>query len=148
MSEHRVNVVWERAGKPFDEKYVRDHEWRFPGGTVVGASSAPELSGNPKLVDPEAAFTASISSCHMMWFLYLTAKAGYVVDDYSDNAVGYLERKSRGVMWVPRVELTPVATFAGTTPSLDELRRLHDESHERCFIANSVMTEIIVNLPS
>jgi len=148
MSEHRVNVAWERAGHAFDEKYVRDHEWRFPGGTVVRASSAPELSGNPKLVDPEAAFTASISSCHMMWFLYLAAKAGYTVDSYSDDAVGILERKSRGVMWVSRVELRPVAVFAGLSPAGDVLRSLHDEAHERCFIANSVQSEIVVRLPT
>lgn len=99
--------------------------------------------GNPALVDPEAAFVAAISSCHMMWFLFLAAKAGLTVESYRDDAVGYLERESRGVMSITRVELDPRIEFAaGASPDDETLRELHEHSHARCFIANSVRSQI------
>jgi organic hydroperoxide reductase OsmC/OhrA len=125
--------------------YDRDHRWVFEGGATVAASSAASLMGNPALVDPESAFVAAISSCHMLWFLFLAAKDGLTVDSYEDAAVGHMQPDERGVTWITGVELDPRIRFgAGSTPTADQIRDLHDRSHHRCFIANSVRTEITV----
>jgi organic hydroperoxide reductase OsmC/OhrA len=143
MSEHAVTVAWSRGDREFGPGYDRDHAWTFAGGAVVAASSAATLLGNPERVDPEAAFVASISSCHMLWFLFLAAKDGLVVDGYRDAAVGQMERDERGITWITRVELDPVVAFATSVPA-EVVADLHRRSHDACFIANSVRTEITV----
>ena len=145
MSEHRVTVEWDRGDREFGPAYDRDHRWTFEGGATVAASSAASLMGNPALVDPEAAFVAAISSCHMLWFLFLAAKDGLTVDRYEDAAIGHMERDERGVTWITRVELDPRIRFAtASAPSASQIRELHERSHHQCFIANSVRTEITV----
>ena len=149
MSEHRVSVEWSRGDREFGTAYDRDHRWTFEGGATVAASSAASLMGNPALVDPEAAFVAAISSCHMLWFLFLAAKDGLTVDRYEDAAVGHMERDERGVTWITRVELDPRIAFAASSaPTARAIRELHDRSHHQCFIANSVRTEITVLEPA
>jgi organic hydroperoxide reductase OsmC/OhrA len=93
-------------------------------------------------VDPEEAFVASVSSCHMLWFLSLAAKAGFTVDGYLDDAIGVMARNAEGRMAITVVTLRPAVRFSGHVPSHDELARLHHEAHERCFIANSVKSEV------
>lgn len=145
MSEHVAEVTWSRDGADFGVGYDRTHEWRFDGGVTVPASSAPALSGDPTRVDPEEAFVAAISSCHMMWFLYLAAEAGLVVDRYVDHAVGILRRTESEHSWITDVDLRPEIDWAGTAPSDDVVSGLHSESHRRCFIANSVKSRITVH---
>jgi organic hydroperoxide reductase OsmC/OhrA len=147
VSEHGVEVVWTRDGRSFGERYDRNHVWRFDGGVEVPASSAPGLSGDPARVDPEEAFVAAISSCHMLWFLYLAGQRGFVVDRYADAAVGTMRRTESRVSWITDVDLRPVVEWSATapSPSPDEVRALHHESHERCFIANSVRSRITVH---
>jgi organic hydroperoxide reductase OsmC/OhrA len=145
VSEHGVEVVWTRDGRPFGERYDRSHVWRFDGGVEVPASSAPGLWGDPSRVDPEEAFVAAISSCHMLWFLYLAAKRGLVVDRYVDAAVGVMQRTERGVSWITDVDLRPVIEWSGEAPAEEVVVALHHESHERCFIANSVRSRITVH---
>ncbi len=99
-----MTVEWQRGDRAFGPEYDRDHRWTFDGGATVEASSAASLMGNPSLVDPEAAFVAAISSCHMLWFLFLAAKDGLTVDSYSDGAVGHMQRDETGVTWITRVE--------------------------------------------
>ncbi|MCC6640203.1 MAG: OsmC family protein [Deltaproteobacteria bacterium] len=146
MSEHRANLHWERGSQAFTyESYGRDHVWRFPGGVEVPASSAPEFRGNPACVDPEAALVAALSSCHMLTFLAIAARKRLVVDSYGDDAVGYLEKNADGKLAVTRVVLRPKVVFGeGTSVSKQDLDRLHHRSHEECFIANSVKTEVTV----
>ncbi|MEO8693655.1 MAG: OsmC family protein [Acidimicrobiales bacterium] len=140
-----MSVEWQRGDRDFGLGYDRDHLWKFDGGATIEASSAPSLMGNPALVDPEAAFVAAISSCHMLWFLFLAAKEGLTVDCYEDSAVGYMERDATGVTWITRVELVPRISFApASSPSATLIRDLHDRSHHNCFIANSVRTQITV----
>jgi organic hydroperoxide reductase OsmC/OhrA len=93
-------------------------------------------------VDPEEAFVASVSSCHMLWFLSLAAKAGFTVDGYLDDAVGVMARNAEGRMAITVVTLRPAVRFAGNPPSLVQLQQLHHEAHERCYIANSVKSEV------
>jgi organic hydroperoxide reductase OsmC/OhrA len=96
-------------------------------------------------VDPEEAFVASISSCHMLTFLFLASRAGFQVDNYSDEAVGVVTKNEQGVPWVSTVTLNPKIAFGGDKlPQPTDIERLHHQSHEQCFIANSVKTKITV----
>ena len=146
MSTHSAVVEWLRNGAEFDLGYDRSHRWTFDSGVVVEASSAPELRGDPSKVDPEEAFVASISSCHMLWFLHLASNAGLVVDRYSDDAVGTMEHDATGTTWITKVDLRPTVDWSGDrVPTDAEVDELHHESHRLCFIANSVRTRITVH---
>lgn len=149
MSQHQARIAWQRETADFTyEHYNRAHEWRFENGLEIAASAAPEFHGTADRIDPEEAYVASISSCHMLTFLALCARRRIVVDTYLDHAIGYLERTASGNLAITRVELSPRIGFAGQPPSAERLRRLHEQSHAECFIANSVTTEILVNLGS
>jgi organic hydroperoxide reductase OsmC/OhrA len=149
MSTHTVQLHWERLEQAFsDRRYSRRHTWRFDGGAVVSGSSSPQVvpspMSDPAAVDPEEAFVASLSSCHLLWFLDLAQRAGWVVDDYRDEPVGAMGRDDQGRMAVTRVTLRPVVRFSGDRcPNAAEHRRLHEAAHAACFIANSVRSEIL-----
>jgi organic hydroperoxide reductase OsmC/OhrA len=146
MSEHKVTLTWNRGDEPFDyQKYPRDHTWEFDGGHEMQASAAPAFLGNAKNVDPEEAFVASLSSCHMLTFLAIACKQKFVLDEYSDEAVGHMEKNAEGKMAITRVTLKPKLKFSGDKqPSAEELDKMHRAAHDNCFIANSVKTEIKV----
>ena len=147
MSEHHASVHWMRTSSDFAyENYNRAHEMRFKDGDIaLAASSAPEFRGDHARVDPEEAFVASCASCHMLSFLAVCARKRLTVDSYEDDAVGYLEKGENGKLWVARVALKPRVRFAtGTNIDAAAIARIHHQSHEECFIANSVKTEIIV----
>jgi organic hydroperoxide reductase OsmC/OhrA len=143
-SEYHATIDWQRGGTAFDyETYPRDHTWTFHGDVTVPASAAPAFRGSPERVDPEEAFVASISACHMLTFLALAARKGIVVNSYRDAAVGVLEKNADGRLAMTRVTLSPQITFE-VMPAAEDLARLHDQAHHGCFIANSVRTEITV----
>lgn len=146
MSEHRMQTIWRRTSPDFTyATYNRDHEWRFKGGIVVGASASPQYKGSPNCPDPEDALVAALSSCHMLTFLAVAAKRGYVVDRYEDFPVGYVEKNAQGKLAMTRVELNPRIDFSGErTPDASALEQMHHEAHDGCFIANSVSTEVSV----
>jgi len=151
MSEYQAHVLWKRhEGEAFtDARYSRAHTWGFDGGVVVPASSAvssvPLPYSKPENVDPEEAFVAALSSCHMLTFLYLAAKARFVVDAYDDRATGILEKNPEGRLAITRVRLDPKITFSGApAPTAADLARLHHAAHEQCYLASSVRTEITV----
>ncbi|MEV6411344.1 OsmC family protein [Kribbella sp. NPDC051718] len=146
MSEHVVDVSWSRGEHEFTyQSYSRDHEWRFDGGVTVPGSANPAYLGTDSgTVDPEEAFVAALSSCHMLTFLAIAAKKRLVVDSYVDHAVGVMAKNEAGRMAVTRVTLHPVITFAGDEPDEATMDRLHHLSHQECFIANSVTTEVVV----
>lgn len=148
MSEHKATIAWSRESPDFVYKsYNRSHAWRFEGGEEVRASAAPEYLGERARVNPEEAFVASLSSCHMLTFLALAARRKLVVDRYADSAVGYLEKNAEGRLAVTRVELRPDVVFGPAAPPDEVVAALHHEAHEQCFIANSVRTQVTV-LPS
>jgi organic hydroperoxide reductase OsmC/OhrA len=148
MSEHKATIHWNREGTEFKQKeYTRDHVWKFEGGSEVRASAAPQYLGNEALVDPEQAFVAALSSCHMLTFLSLAARDGFVVDDYEDQAVGLMERNADKRMAITRVVLRPKITWGGEAPGSEQLAALHENAHQYCFIANSVSTAISVEQP-
>ena len=150
MSEHKATITWQRNGAIFtDKKYSRAHHWKFDGGAVVPGSSSPQVVrvplSDPAAVDPEEAFVASISSCHMLWFLSLAAARGFVVDSYEDGAIGVMTQNERKVLWISTVMLHPRITYSGTRrPTPQEEENFHHEAHAQCFIANSIKTEVIV----
>lgn len=157
MSKYVAKVEWTlKQGESFaDNRYSRAHSWHFDGGAVVEASSSPGIVplpwSDPAGVDPEEALVASASSCHMLWFLSLAAKAGHAVLSYSDKASGLMAKDDRGRMAMTRITLTPVVVFAGDKgPEAAGLAALHHEAHEKCFIANSLRTEIVIagHMPS
>lgn len=148
MAEHLATIEWRSDGGFREGRYSRAHSWRFDGGAVVPASASPhvvrEPMSDPAGVDPEEALVASASSCHMLWFLHLARDAGLDVAAYRDPAVGTMGKDERGRMGVIRIALRPEIEFAGEAPDPETLARLHHEAHERCFIANSLRTEIVV----
>ncbi|HTO78316.1 MAG TPA: OsmC family protein [Methylocystis sp.] len=147
MSEHRATISWARGGVDFGYRnYPRDHLWRFGTSVEVPASAAPAYLGDPERVDPERAFVAALSSCHMLTFLALASLEGFVVDSYEDQAVGFLEKNASGKFAVTRVELRPKVVYSGPkTPGPEDIGRLHAKAHQECFIANSVSTSVSVS---
>ena len=148
MSTHKARVAWTSDGDFASGRYSRRHRWSFDGGAIVTASSSPDVvpapMSDPAGVDPEEALVASASSCHMLWFLHLARDAGLDVAAYRDSAVGTMGKDPRGRMAMTRIVLRPEIEFAGDPPAADALARLHEEAHERCFIANSLRTEVRV----
>ena len=150
MHEYRATIRWSCEGDFAAGRYGRGHQWEFDGGAVVPASASPSIVPLPysdaSAVDPEEAYVASLSSCHMLFFIDLAQRAGFFAASYEDRAVGVMEKGANGVMWVSRVELNPVATWQGDAPSPEKIAELHHAAHEQCFIANSVQTEVVTIL--
>lgn len=152
MAKHVATISWRRdEGSDFlNNKYSRAHSWRFDGGAVVAASPSPDIVpvpySQPANVDPEEAFVASLSSCHMLFYLHKAREAGFVVDSYEDDAVGRLAPGPNGKLVMTKVTLNPRATYSGTPPTREEEEHIHHLAHEECFIANSVTTQIETNL--
>jgi len=146
MSEPTVTLTWKRGDAPFDyQKYPRNHRWKFDGGHEMEATAAPVYLGDPKNVDPEEAFVASLSSCHMLTFLAIACKQKFVLDEYVDDAVGFMEKNAEGKMAITRVSLRPKIKWSGEKqPTPEELDKIHHAAHDNCFIANSVKTEVTV----
>lgn len=146
MSEHVATILWTRTERA--EGYSRAHTWRFDGGAEIRASSSPLVVSvplsDPSGVDPEEAFVASISSCHMLWYLAIAEKRGFAVESYRDEAVGEMGRNPDGRLFVERVTLRPVIKYRGSAPTSEETEALHAEAHHACFIANSVRNQIAV----
>lgn len=147
MSTYTATISWQRNGEVFtDNRYSRRHEWRFDGGVTLAASSSPAVVprySDASAVDPEEAFLASLSSCHMLTFLMLAAAKKFIVDSYVDEALGTLAKNNRGKLAMTEVVLRPRVIFSGDyRPSSEALEELHHRAHEECFIANSVITDV------
>ena len=151
MSEYKVTIGWKRNGPDFLKgKYSREHTWSFDGGVTLAASSSPSVVptpwSNPKAVDPEEAFVAAVSSCHMLTFVWLASRQGFQLDSYDDDAVGVMTKNEKGVPWVSLVTLHPRIVWSGEKkPTEEQIERLHHEAHEQCFIAASIKTEVKIS---
>jgi organic hydroperoxide reductase OsmC/OhrA len=149
MTTFTAEVRWVRGDQEFtDHRYSRKHIWRFDGGIEVPASSSAHVVPTPysslEAVDPEEAFVASLSSCHMLWFLSIAAKNGFVVDSYSDEAIGLLEKNASGRLAITKVTLRPRVQFSGVrSPDSSEIAGMHHTAHSECFIANSVLAQVV-----
>ncbi|MFI4975709.1 MAG: OsmC family protein [Caulobacterales bacterium] len=151
MSEYHATVDWKRDGDFLKRRYSREHTLTFHGGLTVPGSASPHIVPLPysraDALDPEAAFTGALSACHMLWFLDIAARAGFAVAAYRDEAVGTLAPGAGGKQVMTRVVLRPKVTFEGETrPTASELEALHHAAHDECFLANSVKTEVLVEI--
>src|SRR6201997_3018975 len=146
MSQHKASLRWERGGAEVSyQKDPRDQIWSFAGGHKMPPPAAPAYLGNPANVDPEEAFVASLSSCHMLTFLAIACKQKFVLNEYVDEAVGHMEKNAEGRLAITRVELHPKLKWGGDKePNAEELGKMHHMAHEQFFIANSVKTEVTV----
>src|SRR5712691_6063283 len=148
MSDYTATITWQRKGAAFvDNKYSRAHLWQFDGGIQVPASASPHVVPLPfsvlEAVDPEEAFVASLASCHMLWFLSIAAKHGFVVDTYRDEATGIMAKNAEGKLAMTEVTLRPRVAFSGEKrPTAAQHESMHHEAHEQCFIASSVKTDV------
>jgi organic hydroperoxide reductase OsmC/OhrA len=148
MARYSVEVIWVRGDQNFlDQRYSRRHLLRFDGGIEVAGTSSPHVVplplSDPAAVDPEETFVASLSSCHMLWFLSIAAKRGFRIDRYRDNAVGSMRKNADGKLAVTRVTLPPEVAFSGELlPTREQIDAMHHEAHEACYIANSVQSAV------
>ncbi len=146
--QYTSKILWNRNGALFsDNRYSRKHLWQFDGGVEVPASSSPQVVRLPlseaAAVDPEEAFVASLASCHMLWFLDIAARGGFIIDSYVDDAVGTLAKNSDGKFAMTIVTLKPHVIFSGDKrPSHEDIQRMHHKAHDECFIATSVKSEV------
>jgi organic hydroperoxide reductase OsmC/OhrA len=140
--KHRytLEVVWtgdQGSGTSRYDAYSRNHLIRAANKPAIDASSDPAFRGDPSRHNPEELFVASLSSCHMLWYLHLCATNGVVVTGYIDEPVGTMEETAQGNGRFTDVLLRPRVTIgAGGDTAL--AARLHHEAHDFCFIANSV----------
>ncbi len=154
--EYTATVRWTRgAGEAFsDNRYSRGHSWSFDCGITVPGSASPSVVPLPlsreDAIDPEEAFVAAVSSCHMLTFLSIAAKKRFVIDSYVDNALGVMTPNDKGKLFVSKVTLDPVIEFSGDKqPTPEQVADMHHLAHKECFIANSVLTDIVVaGIPS
>ncbi len=154
--EYMATVSWARGeDESFsDNKYSRGHKWSFDGGVEVQASASPSVVPLPMsredAVDPEEAFVAAVSSCHMLFFLSIAAKKRFVIDSYVDRAVGVLTPNENGKLYVSKITLDPVIKFSGDKiPTPEQIAEIHHISHTECYIANSVRADVVVaGIPS
>lgn len=150
MSKHFATIRW--FGSPGEDfakgQYSRGHSWNFDGLTNVAASASPHIVpmpwANPDAVDPEEAFVASAASCHMLFFLDFSRRAGLIITGYDDEAEGLMEKGADGKMRITRITLRPKIVWSGDPPDQAQIDELHHKSHEACFIANSITSEIAI----
>jgi len=152
MSHYSATIVWQRQGQDFlDHRYSRAHLWNFDGGASIAASASPHIVPHPQSVaenvDPEEAFVAALSSCHMLFFLSIAAKRRWLVDTYVDEAIGSMATDEAGKMAMTRVTLRPRITFTSTSPpTTGQIEKVHHQAHDLCFIANSVKTRVDIEI--
>jgi organic hydroperoxide reductase OsmC/OhrA len=152
MHKYEAEISWKRQGAEFsDNRYSRGHEWSFDGGVKIMASSSPLSVPVPysvvEAVDPEEALVASAASCHMLWFLSIAAGRGFIVESYTDKACGIMEKNSEGKIAITRITLRPKIEFSmDRAPSPEELQSLHHSAHDECYIANSLKSEVVVEV--
>jgi organic hydroperoxide reductase OsmC/OhrA len=150
MSQHKATIRWTFSGDDFLKgRYTREHTWSFDGGQTVIASASPGVVPvafcNPAGIDPEEAFVASLSSCHMLTFVHMASRRGFAISSYEDEAVGTMTKNEQGSWWISSVVLAPRVTWSGEKrPTPEEEQALHDGAHHGCFISNSVKTEVVV----
>lgn len=148
MAQYSAEITWQRGDQDFvGNRYSRRHAIRFDGGAEWAGSSSPHVVpvplSDPSAVDPEEAFVASLSSCHMLWFLSIAATRGFCVERYVDHAVGRMGANAAGKIAMTVVTLRPEVQFSGgRRPSCAQIEEMHHAAHDECFIANSVKTEV------
>jgi organic hydroperoxide reductase OsmC/OhrA len=149
MGTYHATIAWSRGADEFTgQHYSRGHTWKFDEGLTVPASASPHVVRAPwhvtRAVDPEEAFVAAVSSCHMLFFLSFVSRDGFIAESYQDAASGVLEKAPSGKVVMTSVTLRPVVTFRGKVPAQEQFDAWNHQAHEECYIANSVTAEVRV----
>lgn len=137
--QYPVQVVWtgnHGSGTKTYQGYGREHEVHVAGKPVIAGLSDAAFRGDAGKHNPEDLLVAALSSCHMLWYLHLAAVAGVVVTEYVDDAVGILQERGNDGRFIEAVLRPRVTIAAGSDP--DVAKRVHEDAHHACFIANSV----------
>ena len=138
--DYRVDVVWTGntgQGTTSYRGYARTHEVRAEGKNAIDASADPVFLGEAERYNPEELLVASLSQCHMLWFLHLAADSGVVVTGYHDQARGVLTENADGSGQFEEVVLTPEVTVADRS-SVEVAQALHSRARELCYVTRSV----------
>ncbi|WP_397543895.1 OsmC family protein [Roseovarius salis] len=148
MSDLSIELHWQRAEPVLQTgKYSNAHTVQYNGSHELVADAAPDWGGDPANTNPEQALASALSSCHMMTFLALSAKAGWPVASYHDHAVAHLGKNERGQMSVTRIDLHPVVRFdTGFEIGARELEEMQHRAHRYCFIANTLAESVEINI--
>ncbi|WP_028975191.1 OsmC family protein [Spirochaeta cellobiosiphila] len=149
MAEYKAFIHWTDTENKFHTgRYSRAHSWAFDGGITVKASSSPHVVRLPfsaeDALDPEEALVASVSSCHMLTFLFLAGNDGWDIESYEDKALGFMEKNEKGIPWISRIKLEPKIRYRGESPQKSQLEDLHHRAHDQCYIANTIKSEVLV----
>ena len=147
--KYTASIFWKKKETESftDNKYSRGHTWVFDGGVELPASASPQVVPLPmsdeSAVDPEEAFVAAISSCHMLFFLSIAASSNYIIETYDDQAEGIMSKNEHGQMVMGDIILKPKIVFSGTTiPTAEQIAELHNSAHHKCYLANSIKSTI------
>ncbi len=148
MDTFIINTSWTRKTDNLSfETYNRGHDNSVSGNQTIKTSAAPEYKGDRDMTNPEELLASALSSCHMLTFLAVASKSGYIVDTYNCKAEAFLGKNTEGKFAVTEINLTPETFFSGDKlPDSEQLKSLHDRAHRNCFIAQSIRTKVNVLL--
>jgi organic hydroperoxide reductase OsmC/OhrA len=146
MSEHRIKLNWQRQTPDFVyDTYDRSYGVKFEGGQEVKGSAPTQFLGKAELTNPEELLAASLAACHMLTFLAVSCKGGYIIDTYKDHATATLEKNEAGKVAVTKILLKPLVSWSGTKiPDAATIKGLHDKAHANCMIANSIKSQVTI----
>mgnify|MGYP003457935720 CR=1 FL=1 len=139
-----ISVQWKNPSMDFSyETFIRKHTIGFSGNQILNNSSAPDFFVNVDTANPEELLVSALASCHMLTFLAIASKSGYVVGSYTDQAEAILDKNEEGKLAVTIINLNPIVLFSGDKqPDVEKLKSLHEKAHRNCFIANSIKTKV------
>jgi organic hydroperoxide reductase OsmC/OhrA len=139
----KIDLNWKRSNDFTYDKFNRNHTLMFSGQQFLNNSAAVEYLGNADMANPEELIVSSLASCHMLTFLAVASKSGYIVDTYNDQPIATLEKNEEGRLAISTIDLKPVIEFSGSKiPDVDQLKALHEKAHRNCFIANSIKSKV------
>jgi peroxiredoxin-like protein len=148
MGDHLISVYWQRNGKDFNyEAYDRTYTIKFSGGGNIQASNPKEYFGKPELPNPEELLVSALSGCYMQTFLAIACKYGYIIDSYTDDAIGITDKNEYGKISVTKITLRPKIKFSGSKlPDDNAINKMREKAHENCFISNSINSHINIEI--
>lgn len=144
ISEHVAQVSWQRKGEFSHLGYDESHQ-----AQISGISIPMSTANTPDYIDPEQALAASLASCHMLTFLALAAKKRLVVESYDVQSTAYVSLNEQGKTFVDTIKIKPEVVFSKDSDvSREQLEKMHHKAHSHCFIANSLLSEVVMEIPA
>lgn len=148
MAQHQTTIAWQRRNPDFNyETFDRTYTITFGGGSQIEASNPPLYFGKAELPNPEELLVSAVTSCYMLTFLAVACKQGFIVDSYTDTAMGTVGKNAHGRNCVTDITLTPWVKFSGAKqPDTAMLNHMREKAHEHCFISNSVNARLTIDI--